>query len=309
MSVAFLFPGQGSQSVGMLAELANACPQVEETFAEASEVLHYDLWHLVQSGPESELNQTDKTQPAMLAAGVATWRAWSAGGGGEPAFMAGHSLGEYSALVCAGAIAFQDAVRVVEKRGQFMQQTVAVGEGAMAAILGLSDDDVLLACDEASQGDVVQAVNFNAPGQVVVAGHRGAVERAIAVAKEKGAKRTVMLPVSVPSHCALMQPAAERLAVVLADIEIRAPRVPVIHNADVSGHDDAGDIRKALTQQLYQPVRWVETIEFFVKNGVTRVVEAGPGKVLSGLNRRIDRSMTAVPVFDSDALTAALGGQ
>ena len=306
MSLAFLFPGQGSQSVGMLADMADACVQVKETFAEASEALRYDLWHLVQNGPETELNQTDRTQPAMLAAGVATWRAWRAAGGSAPAFMAGHSLGEYSALVCAGALNFQDAVRIVEQRGQLMQQAVAAGEGAMAAVLGVSDEDVIACCHEAAQGDVVEAVNFNAPGQVVIAGHKNAVERAAGLATAKGARKTVMLPVSVPSHCTLMRPAADRLAMILKDTDIRPPTIPVIHNADVRSHDNIDDISKMLTQQLYRPVRWVETIRFFGENGVTRAVEAGPGKVLSGLNRRIDRTMAIFPVFNHDTLSTAV---
>jgi [acyl-carrier-protein] S-malonyltransferase len=306
MSIAIVFPGQGSQSVGMLAELANEWPQVQETFAEAGEALGYDLWALVQAGPDTDLNQTDKTQPAMLAAGVATWRVWQAAGGATPAYLAGHSLGEYSALVAAGAIDFTDAIKLVEKRGQLMQTAVPQGVGAMAAILGLDDEQVIKACDQAAQGEVVQAVNFNAPGQVVVAGARAAVERAAEAAKEAGAKRAVMLPVSVPSHCSLMQGAAEQLAQSLKEIEIRTPQIEVIHNADVTSHADADAIRDALAKQLYSPVRWVETVQFLSQAGVDSLVECGPGKVLAGLNKRIDRGMTALPVFDAKSLATAL---
>ncbi len=306
MSLALLFPGQGSQSVGMLADLSGAWPQVGETFAEASDALGYDLWKLVQEGPAETLNQTDKTQPAMLAAGVATFRVWQAAGGPDATFMAGHSLGEYSALVCAGALEFADAVKLVEKRGQLMQSAVPAGEGAMAAILGLSDDDVRAACEAGAQGEVVEAVNFNSPGQVVIAGQRTAVERVVEIAKEKGAKRALLLPVSVPSHCALMKPAAEQLAAALEEVKLSAPKVPVIHNVDVSTHDDVAAIRRALVEQLHNPVRWVETIEALKARGIGKVVECGPGKVLAGLNKRIDRSMTALPVFDTASLEKAL---
>lgn len=306
MSFAFIFPGQGSQSVGMLAGLAEAFPVVGETFAEASEALGYDLWQRVQEGPDAELNRTTVTQPAMLAAGVAVWRAWQAKGGAAPALMAGHSLGEYSALVCAGALGFADAVRLVAERGRLMQEAVPEGVGAMAAILGLDDDSVRAVCAEAAQGEVCSAVNFNSPGQVVVAGHDAAVERAMTLAKEQGAKRALKLPVSVPSHCALMQPAADKLAEQLVAITITAPAIPVLHNVDVSRHNEADAIRQALAQQLYQPVRWVETIEAMHGQGVDTVIEAGPGKVLAGLNKRIVKTMNALPVFDADTLDTAL---
>ncbi len=306
MSFAIIFPGQGSQSVGMLSDLAAEWGQVGETFAEASDALGYDLWKLIQEGPEGDLIQTDKTQPAMLAAGVATWRVWSAAGGAAPSHVAGHSLGEYTALVAAGALGFADAVKLVEKRGQLMQAAVPAGEGAMAAILGLTDEQVIKACDDAAQGDVVQAVNFNAPGQVVVAGSAAAVERAVELCKEAGAKRALMLPVSVPSHCSLMQPAAEKLADAMSGLTIGAPNIPVLHNVDVAAHSDAAEIRQVLQQQLYSPVRWVETIQALNAAGVETVVECGPGKVLAGLNKRIERSMTALPVFDSASLQNAL---
>lgn len=306
MSFAIMFPGQGSQSVGMLAELAADWPQIDQTFAAAGDALGYDLWRLVQNGPDAELNQTDKTQPAMLAVGVATWRVWQAAGGATPAYMAGHSLGEYSALVAAGAIEFSDAVKLVERRGQLMQAAVPQGEGAMAAILGLSDEQVIDACEKAAQGEVVQAVNFNAPGQVVVAGAKAAVERAVDVAKAAGAKRAVMLPVSVPSHCSLMQGAAEELAQSLRQIDIQPPQIPVIHNVDVASHSNVDAIREVLAKQLYSPVRWVDTVQALAKAGVDTLVESGPGKVLAGLNKRTNRDMTALPVFDAKTLAAAL---
>lgn len=306
MSIAIVFPGQGSQSVGMLANLAETWPQVKETFAEASAVLGYDLWQLVQHGPEETLNQTDKTQPAMLTAGVAVWRAWKAAGGRTPAFMAGHSLGEYTALVCAEAIDFKVAVKLVETRGQLMQAAVPAGQGAMAAILGLSDADVIAACEEAAQGEVVEAVNFNAPGQVVVAGAKNAVERAATIAKDKGAKRAIILPVSVPSHCALMRPAADKMAEVLAKIEIKAPKITVLHNVDVSSYSEANAIRKALTDQLFKPVRWVETVQTLAREGIGQIVEAGPGKVLAGLNKRIEKEVETLPVYDAETLLSAV---
>ncbi len=306
MSFAMVFPGQGSQSVGMLAALATEWSQVGETFAEASAVLDYDLWKLVQDGPEADLSQTDKTQPAMLASGIACWRVWLAAGGATPRYMAGHSLGEYTALVAAGALDFATAVRLVEKRGQLMQAAVPAGQGAMAAILGLSDEAVIEVCAAAAQGAVVQAVNFNAPGQVVVAGSAAAVERALLLAKEAGAKRALLLPVSVPSHCSLMQPAADALTKVLATTEVKAPLIDVLHNVDVAAHRDADTIRSLLAQQLHQPVRWVETIQALGKAGVTTIVECGPGKVLAGLNKRIDRDINTLPVFDAATLQTAL---
>ncbi len=304
--MAAVFPGQGSQSVGMLAALAEAWPQVQETFAEASEVLGEDLWALVQQGPAEALNRTDRTQPAMLAAGVAVWRVWQAAGGPMPVAMAGHSLGEYSALVAADALPFADAVKVVEARARAMQEAVPEGTGAMAAILGLDDDQVRALCEAEAQGQVLEPVNFNSPGQVVIAGHAEAVARATAAAKAVGARRALVLPVSVPSHCTLMAPAAERLAEVLAGVKIIKPRIPVLHNVDVVTHDDPDGIREALRLQLHSPVRWVETIRALAAGGASTVIELGPGKVLTGLNKRIDRQLQALAVEDPDSLAAAL---
>ncbi len=308
MTIGFIFPGQGSQSVGMLASLAASCPEVEGTFADASRVLGYDLWRLIQAGPEAELNRTDRTQPAMLAAGVAVWRTWQSRTGLPPACMAGHSLGEYTALVCAGAIGFEDAVSLVADRSRFMQEAVPLGEGAMAAILGLEDLEVAEICAAAAQDQVVAAVNFNSPGQVVVAGAAAAVERAIVLAKEAGARRAVRLPVSVPSHCDLMRPAAQRLAERLKEVHVSPPAIPVIHNADVARHADPAEIRHALVTQLYSPVRWVGCVRAMAAQGVTAVVECGPGKVLTGLNKRIEREMEVFPIFDPDTLAKALEG-
>lgn len=306
MSFAFIFPGQGSQSLGMLAELAASFPVVKETFAEASNALGYDLWALVQEGPVEDLNSTDRTQPAMLTAGVACWRVWQQQGGATPAVMAGHSLGEYTALVCAGVMTLADAVTLVADRGRFMQAAVPEGEGAMAAILGLADEDVIAVCEEAAQGDVLSAVNFNSPGQVVIAGSAAAVERAAPMAKERGAKRAVILPVSVPSHCALMAPAAVKLAERLQAISFSSPSIPVINNADVAAPDNADAICAALVKQLDSPVRWVECINKMADDGVDIVVECGPGKVLVGLNKRINKDMQALPVFDAETLGAAI---
>ena len=303
---AMVFPGQGSQSVGMLGALAEAFSEVKATFEEASDALGYDLWRLVQEGPAEDLNRTDRTQPAMLAAGIAVWRVWQDQGGPEPSMMAGHSLGEFSALVAAGALGFADAVRLVEARGRAMQAAVPEGEGAMAAILGLDDDAVRAVCEEAAQGEVLAPVNFNSPGQVVVAGQASAVARATEAAKAAGAKRALVLPVSVPSHCELMRPAAEALAGLLADVDLATPRIPVLHNADVAAYDDPDAIRDALVRQLYSPVRWVETIRAMAEQGVGRLIEAGPGKVLVGLNKRIDKTMEALPVFDPKTLETAL---
>lgn len=302
MHSAFIFPGQGSQSVSMLAELAESFPQVQETFAQASDVLGYDLWDLVQNGPESELNQTDKTQPAMLAAGIAVWRCWQAVSAHRPAFFAGHSLGEYTALVAAEALDFNSAIKLVETRGKLMQQAVPAGEGAMAAILGLEDDVVKEICQQASDQGVVEAVNFNSPGQVVIAGTKPAVEKALEMATEKGAKRALLLPVSVPSHCALMRPAAEQLSQQLDTVTIHSPNITVIHNASVTSSVDPDEIRQLLVKQLYSPVRWVETIEWLASQGVDTLVECGPGKVLAGLSKRIDKSLQALPLFDSVTL-------
>lgn len=306
MSFAFVFPGQGSQSLGMLAELAGAESVVRDTFREASEALGYDLWKLTQEGPESDLNSTERTQPALLAAGVSVWRAFASKSSFQPAFMAGHSLGEYTALVSAGVLDFADAVKLVEFRGRAMQQAVPAGAGGMAAILGLEDDDVRAACEAAADGEIVSAVNFNSPGQVVIAGSRAAVERAIEICKEKGAKRALPLPVSVPSHCALMKPAAEAMAEKLQGVDFRSPQIAVVNNVDVAIESDPSAIRDALVRQLHSPVRWTETIRLLADRGVTGIVECGPGKVLAGLNRRIEKSMTVVAVQDPVGLADAV---
>lgn len=305
MTIAVVFPGQGSQSVGMLAELAESYPVVLDTFSEASEVLGFDLWELVQAGPVEELNNTENTQPAMLAAGVAVWRVWQTVGGDEPAYMAGHSLGEYTALVCSGALAFTDAIALVAERGRQMQAAVPAGTGAMAAVLGLDDEMVREVCQSAEAGQVVEAVNFNSPGQVVIAGHTEAVERAVTLAKEAGAKRAIVLPVSVPSHCQLMKPAADAMNQKLAEVSFGKPSVPVIHNVDVSEHSSAEEIRQALVEQIYQPVRWVETVQKLADAGVDQLVELGPGKVLAGLAKRIDKRVAGVCVQDSASLEKA----
>ncbi|HHU0744394.1 TPA: ACP S-malonyltransferase [Serratia marcescens] len=303
---AFVFPGQGSQTVGMLAELAAQFPIVEETFGEASSALGYDLWQLVQQGPAEELNKTWQTQPALLAASVAIFRVWQQQGGKAPALMAGHSLGEYSALVCAGVLDFKAAIRLVELRGKLMQEAVPEGTGAMYAIIGLNNDAIAKACEESAQGQVVSPVNFNSPGQVVIAGNKEAVERAGAACKAAGAKRALPLPVSVPSHCALMKPAADKLAVALQDITFNAPQVPVVNNVDVRTENDPEAIRSALVRQLYSPVRWTESVEFIAAQGVTSLLEVGPGKVLTGLTKRIVDTLTAAAVNDTASLSAAL---
>jgi len=307
MTKAFIFPGQGSQSIGMLAELAESYPVVQNTFSQASDALGYDLWDLVQNGSADDLNSTDKTQPAMLAAGVAVWSVWNEKQAEKPVMMAGHSLGEYTALVCAGVIDFGEAIKLVRDRGLFMQDAVGAGEGAMAAILGLEDDVVVKVCENAAQGDVVEAVNFNSPGQVVIAGNAIAVNRAIEAATEAGAKKAILLPVSVPSHCALMKSAAEKLQQRLASIEFQKPEIQVINNVDASIVDDIDHIKDALVRQLYQPVRWVDCMNKMMELGVTDFVECGPGKVLAGLSKRISRRTPAVPVFDNASLEKALG--
>lgn len=303
--IGFVFPGQGSQSLGMMADLADEFPQVRATFDEASAALGRDLWMLSRQGPEAVLNRTVNTQPVMLAADIATWRVWQDLGGPEPALGAGHSLGEYAALVAAGSLEFAEAVRLVEARGRLMQEAVPEGEGAMAAVLGLQDDRVEQACREAAQGRVVEPVNFNAPGQVVIAGHADAVARAMERAEALGARKTIRLPVSVPSHCSLMRPAAERFAEHLAGVAIRPPAFPVLHNADLATHTSPEGIREALVRQLYRPVRWVATIEAMKAAGVQALVECGPGKVLTGLNRRIDRRFPVWPLADPESLDAA----
>ena len=304
MSTAFVFPGQGSQQVGMLDGFGDH-PVVRATFDEASQVLGDDLWALVREGPSEALNLTRNTQPVMLAAGVAVWRAWQTAGGARPDYVAGHSLGEYTALVAAGALAFRDAVPLVRFRAEAMQDAVPAGVGAMAAVIGGDDAAIADACREAAQGEVVEPVNFNAPGQVVIAGHRSAVERAIVAAKTRGAKRAMMLPVSAPFHSSLLKPAGERLAEKLAGVDIASPSIPVVHNVDVAVHDTPNAIRAALARQAASPVRWTETVQWFAVHGVTRIVECGPGKVLAGLTRRIADQLTAFALTDGATLAEA----
>lgn len=301
---AIVFPGQGSQAVGMLAELGEQYDIVKETFAQASETLGYDLWSLVQNGPVEDLNQTFRTQPALLASSVAIWRVWQQLGLAQPANLAGHSLGEYSALVCAGVIDFKQAIKLVELRGQLMQEAVPAGTGAMYAIIGLDDEAIAKACEDAAQGEVVSPVNFNSPGQVVIAGSKDAVERAGVLCKEAGAKRALPLPVSVPSHCALMKPAADKLAISLESIEFNAPQLPVINNVDVVAETDPVKIKDALVRQLYSPVRWTESVELMSNQGVEKLLEMGPGKVLTGLTKRIVKSLEAAAVNDMASLDA-----
>lgn len=303
-SFAFVFPGQGSQSLGMLADIGAQHSQIRDTFAEASDALGYDIWSLVQQGPEEQLNQTDKTQPAILTASIALWRLWEARGGVRPSYVAGHSLGEYSALVAASALAFTDAVRLVERRGQLMQEAVPAGEGAMAAILGLEDADIVNACAEAAQGDVVSAVNYNAPGQVVIAGNAAAVMRAVELCKARGAKRAVPLPVSVPSHCDLMRPAAERFAEAVNAIQWQQPSIPVVQNVNAGVSADLAALKQSLLAQLYSPVRWVESVQLLADKGVTQLVECGPGKVLAGLNKRCVKGIETYSLDAPDAFAA-----
>ena len=302
---AIVFPGQGSQALGMLADLGEQYDVVKQTFAEASEALGYDLWALVQNGPVEDLNQTFRTQPALLASSVAIWRVWQDLGLAQPANLAGHSLGEYSALVCAGVIDFKQAIKLVELRGQLMQEAVPAGTGAMYAIIGLNDEAVAKACEDAAQGDVVSPVNFNSPGQVVIAGSKDAVERAGVLCKEAGAKRALPLPVSVPSHCALMKPAADKLAIALEDIVFNTPKLPVINNVDVAAETDAAKIKSALVRQLYNPVRWTECVQLMSEQGVEKLLEFGPGKVLTGLTKRIVKTLDAAAVNDVASLEAA----
>jgi [acyl-carrier-protein] S-malonyltransferase len=303
MQLAFVFPGQGSQAIGMMDGFA-AHPVVRETFAEASDALGEDLWALVAEGPSDALSLTTNTQPVMLTAGIATLRAWQAAGGPMPTVLAGHSLGEYTALVAAGALAFRDALPLVRFRAQAMQEVVPKGQGAMAAIMGADDGAVVSACAEAAQGQVVEAVNFNAPGQIVIAGDREAVERAIGLAKQKGAKRGVMLPVSAPFHCSLLRPAADKLALHLAQIQLQSPSIPILHNVDVAEHRDPDAIREALARQAAHPVHWTATVRAMAERGVTHIVECGPGKVLTGLTRRIAEGLSAHALTDSDAIVA-----
>lgn len=305
MKLALVFPGQGSQSVGMMQGFADSAV-VRETFAEAAAVLGQDLWQLVETGPAEELSATVNTQPVMLTAAYAMYRAWQQAGGPQPALVAGHSLGEYTALVAAGVLGFADAVPLVRFRAQAMQEAVPVGTGAMAAILGLDDDAVRAACAEAAQGEIVEPVNFNAPSQVVIAGHKAAVERAAAAAKARGAKRALLLPVSAPFHSSLLKPAAARLQERMQNVNFNPPRIGVVNNVDVAMLDDPAAIRNALARQACNPVRWVETIQFFATQGITHVVECGPGKVLSGLTKRIDGNLQSFAVTDAAALAQTL---
>ncbi len=304
--LAFVFPGQGSQSPGMLSSLDARHPAVREAFAEASDGAGIDLWTLSQHGPEAELNTTEYTQPALLAAGIAVWRAWHSAGGASPARLAGHSLGEYAALVAAGALSLHDGARLVRLRGQLMQKAAPAGVGAMAAVIGAEDAVVEAACADAAGDEAVVAANYNAPGQVVVGGHRAAVDRALALLAERGVRKAVMLAVSVPSHTPLMRDAAERLSAALADVAFRAPDRPVVHNVDAATRGDVGAIRDALVHQLYLPVRWTGCMRSLASAGCVRVAECGPGKVLTGLARRIDRALDARALGSADEFDAAL---
>jgi len=305
MSNAFIFPGQGSQSLGMLSSFQNQ-PIITEAFQESSDALGYDLWALCQEGPEEQLNQTDKTQPALLTASVALWRLWNEQSETRPQVLAGHSLGEYSALVCADVLSLGEAASLVAARGEFMQQAVPAGTGKMAAIIGLDDSAILEACRAAEQGEVVAPVNYNSPGQVVIAGNAAAVDRAMEECKTRGAKRALPLAVSVPSHCALMKPAAEKLAEKLASVAFNSPSIDVINNVDVSIEQSQEAIKEALVRQLYSPVRWTETISKIVSMSINSFVECGAGNVLSGLNKRIDRSINSYPLLDSDKFSSAV---
>jgi [acyl-carrier-protein] S-malonyltransferase len=305
-NLAFVFPGQGSQSVGMLTDLAASYPEVKQTFERASDALGKDLWSIVSEGSEEELNQTHNTQPAMLAAGVAVWEAWCKHSNVRPAWMAGHSLGEYTALVCSEAMSFEDGIKLVAARGRLMQEAVPPGIGAMAAILGLEDHQVVKVCVDAAEAEIVSAANFNSPGQVVIAGHVAAVERAMFAATAAGAKRAVLLPVSVPSHCALMESAAQKLDEKLQHTEIDTPKMTLIHNVDVASHSAPEVIRNALKEQLYKPVRWADGIKFMRDQGVTCFVECGPGKVLIGLNKRIAKDASHLSIYDPESLNKAL---
>lgn len=305
MAFALVFPGQGSQSVGMMSGYGDSAV-IRETFTEASDALGEDLWEMVSQGPAERLALTVNTQPLMLTAGVAAYRAWVAAGGPKPALVAGHSLGEYSALVAAGALAFADAVPLVRFRAQAMQEAVPAGEGAMAALLGLEADAVREACAEAAQGDVVEAANLNAPGQIVIAGSKAAVERAVEVAKAKGAKRAVLLPVSAPFHCALMRPAAERLAERLAGVEIAVPQIDVLNNVDVAVYGEPDRIRDALVRQAFSPVRWIETVQDMARRGMSHVIECGPGKVLAGMSKRIAKEVEGGSAHDAASLEQSI---
>ncbi|MFT7388339.1 MAG: [acyl-carrier-protein] S-malonyltransferase [Candidatus Endobugula sp.] len=304
-TLAFVFPGQGSQKQGMLAELSEQYPIVQETFAEASAVLGYDLWRLSQDGPQETLNMTERTQPLLLAASVAIWRVWQQQKTARPALMAGHSLGEWSALVCAEVLSFADAIQLVQLRGKYMQEAVPSGVGTMAAIIGLDDQSIIDACKAAAEGEEVSAVNFNSPGQVVIAGHVNAVERAIAICKHKGAKKAMTLAVSAPFHSALLKPAADRLAENIADVKFSPPIIPIVHNVNAKTETDPEQIKQRMIEQIYHPVLWVDCVNVLVEEGVTNAVECGPGKVLSGLIKRIDRSVASMTSDTPEAISAA----
>lgn len=305
-NLAFVFPGQGSQKIGMLADLAASYPIVTQTFAEASQVLGYDLWALVQSGSQEDINLTERTQPLLLTASVAVWRVWQEKNGAQPSLVSGHSLGEWSALVCAGVVAFKDAVKLVQQRGKFMQEAVPAGQGAMAAIIGLNDALIIDACKKAEQGEVVSAVNFNSPGQVVIAGTAAAVERASAFCKEGGAKRALMLPVSAPFHTSLMRPAADRLVEQIAATEFKAPQIPVVHNVTAQTEANPEKIKSLMIEQIYSAVRWVECVNTIAQSGVNITVECGPGKVLSGLNKRINAELTTLAMEKPEEVDSVL---
>lgn len=305
-TTAWVFPGQGSQSIGMLADLAATYPIIDATFAEASAALGKDLWALAQHGPEAEMNATEHTQPLLLTAGIAVWRAWQHAGGPAPSYLAGHSLGEYTALVAADVLSLADGVRLVAERGRLMQSAVPAGEGAMAAILGLDNAEVIAACQAAAAGEVVSAVNFNAPGQVVIAGTAAAVERAMAACKAAGAKRALPLSVSAPSHCALMRPAADELAKCFHALRFHTPVIPVVQNVSAKVANDTATLQAALVEQLYSPVRWVECVEQLSALGVTHLLESGPGKVLTGLDKRIAKDATHWSLESTEGMTAAL---
>ena len=305
-NLAFVFPGQGSQKIGMLAELAEQNPIIEKTFNEASEVLGYDMWQLIQQGAQEDINLTQRTQPILLTCSVAIWRLWNQKQGALPSQMAGHSLGEWSALVCANVIDFADGLKIVEARGKFMQQAVPVGQGAMAAIIGLDDQAILEACTEASALGVVDAVNFNAPGQVVIAGSNEAVERAMEICKDAGAKRALPLPVSAPFHTSLMKPAADNLADMVKAVTFRSPEMPIMHNVHAQNEQDPQAIKALMLEQIYSPVKWVDCVKQLKQSGVSTLVECGPGKVLSGLAKRIDRELTAVATESAADFDAAL---
>jgi len=308
LTIAMVFPGQGSQSQGMQSDLAAEYPLVQETYAEASEILGYDLWQLVQDGPSGKLSETVVTQPAMLAAGTAAFRVWLAAGGSQPSQMAGHSLGEYTALVCAGAVSFADALRVVKRRSELMQEAVPVGIGAMAAVLGLDDETIVSLCNEASTIGVAEPVNFNSPGQVVIAGHATAVSQAVEYAKDHGARRAIVLPVSVPSHSSLMREAGMSLAETLDATEFLTPEITVISAATAEPYTDAADIRSRLSLQVFSPVLWVRTVQAMIAGGANSIIECGPGKVLAGLIRRIDRGTPVAFIDNLDSLKKAVQG-